>query len=239
MSSAGFVLAAVGGFAAGVVAMIVGDLLSEEFRERADGLPYWLIQRAGRRLSEDVRAKHVGEWAAELDAILDHHRVKRLPLTRLVIGTRYALGLLRAAGAVDSALHGEGCTRPVLRPRIDLDAVRGVAAVRAGSFGVGLGMTIGTGADISAVAVVALGVGGGVGTFVLGIILGARMAALSALGVGLGAGLSAEFGINARSVSLALGGVLVAALVGTLLAGAGDPGSGEARHRRDRPGDRL
>ena len=232
MNSAWFVLAAVGGFAVGVAAVIVGDMLSEEFRERVDNFPEWLIRCAGRRLSEDVRVPVRDEWLAELDAILD--QVKGLPLTRLVVGTRFAFGVLRAAGEVDCALHGDGRARPPFPPRIDLAVVRAVIcqatpAVRVGAYGVGFGMAIGVGADLGAAAEVALGAGGGVGALMLGVLVGARMAAMSAFGVGLGAGLGAEFGINAKSLGLAFGSILVAALAGTILA--------RARGRRGRGGD--
>jgi hypothetical protein len=239
VSSAWVALAGAGGLAAGVAAMTIGDLLSEEVRERADRLPYRLIQRAGRRLSADVRVELTGEWTAELHAILDRHGADRLPLTRFVIGTRYAVGLLRAAGAVDCALRGQGSARLSFRPGIGLAAVRAAApVVRAGCFGVGFGISVGTGANVGAAAGVALGLGGAVGALLLGILVGARMVAPSALGVGLGAGLSANLGLNATSLSLAVGGVFVVALTGTVVAGPADRGGGEVRPRRGRRGHR-
>ena len=226
MSSVWFVLATVAGFVAGIVVLCSYEMLSEELRDRVNDIPEWLIRCAGRRLSEDVRVQLVDEWTAELDAILDDHHAKLRPLTRLLIGIRYALGLLRAAGKVDCVLHGEDGTQPSFHPRIDLAVLRGaVPAVRVGAFGVGFGMAIGAHADVGVAAEIALGVGGGVGALMLGVLAGTRLAAPAALGVGLGAGLGAEFGISVTSLSLAFGGVLVATLVGAVLA-----------HARDRPG---
>lgn len=222
--------AAAGGLAVGLAGAAAGDLLSEEVRERADRVPFWLIERAGRRLSPALRDELEGEWAAELHAILARRGADRLPVTRFVIGTRYALGLLRSAGAVECALRGDGRCRPALRPGLCLATVRtAVPAARAGCFGVGFGAVVGAGADVGTTAGVVLGLAAAVGALLLGVLVGARLVPPAALGVGLGAGLSAHLGVTGTSVSFAVGGVLVAALAGTLLAGpaerAGRPGS--------------
>jgi hypothetical protein len=225
MSSAWFALAAASGFGAGVTAVTVGDLVSEEVRERADRVPYWLIEHAGERMSPDVRPAMTNEWTAELHAILDQRGADRLPLTRLVIGIRYGVGLLWAAGAVDCALRGDGCARPSLRPGVGVAVARGAApAVRAGIFGVAFGVAVGTGSNVGTVAAVGWGLGGVLGALVLGVLVGARMLVPTALGVGLGAGISAHLGLTAASLSLAVGGVLALVLAGTVLAGAGADG---------------
>ena len=113
MSSVWFVLATVAGFVAGIVVLCSYEMLSEELRDRVNDIPEWLIRCAGRRLSEDVRVQLVDEWTAELDAILDDHHAKLRPLTRLLIGIRYALGLLgtdalHLVHAVDHPLDGAG-----------------------------------------------------------------------------------------------------------------------------------
>lgn len=83
---------------------ILADLVSEEVRGRLDRLPHRLIRLAGRRLDPEIREDVVGEWIAELQTILDIHRATLLPITRLIIGTRYALGLLRAGAAINRDL---------------------------------------------------------------------------------------------------------------------------------------
>jgi hypothetical protein len=95
---------AVAAFLVGLVATVVGDLVSEEVRTRLDRLPFFLIRVAGRRLDEGIRRETTSEWTAELNEILRRHRSSALPLTRLAIGTHYAFGLLRSAGAINHTL---------------------------------------------------------------------------------------------------------------------------------------
>jgi xanthosine utilization system XapX-like protein len=96
----GALLSIAGAFVFGAVA----STLNEEVRGRLDRLPRALIRLAGRRLPQTVRDDLTDEWAAELDAILQ--RAEALPLTRLLVGIRYALGLLRVAPVVASELTG-------------------------------------------------------------------------------------------------------------------------------------
>jgi len=93
VSGIGVILVAVLGFLASLVVVIVGDLVSEEVRARLDHLPHTVLRLAIRRLPANLRDDIGGEWQAELDHIL--HRAKLYPLTRLVVGVRYAAGLLR------------------------------------------------------------------------------------------------------------------------------------------------
>jgi hypothetical protein len=79
-------------------AAILGDLISEEIRGRLDQLPHGLLRLAARRVQADVRQDLAEEWAAELHEIL--RGAEALPITRLYLGIRYALGLLRTAPSV-------------------------------------------------------------------------------------------------------------------------------------------
>lgn len=104
MSGSWLAITAVVGFLASLVGVVLGDLVSGEIRGRLDRIPHTLIQRAGRRLGEEIRAEVTSEWAAELHVILDRHRGGAFPLTRLVIGARFAVGLLHAGATIDRTL---------------------------------------------------------------------------------------------------------------------------------------
>ena len=86
-----------------ILATVTG-MVSDEARARLDRIPYGLLRVAIRRLPQEIRADVGQEWRAELDHIL--HRVQAYPLTRLLSGTRFALGLLRVAPAVGKSLIG-------------------------------------------------------------------------------------------------------------------------------------
>jgi len=83
----------------GVAGTVVGDLAREEVRRRLDALPMLLVRLASRRLPEPARADRVGEWEAELGAILLRRGLDKFPISRLVVGVRFALGLFVAAPA--------------------------------------------------------------------------------------------------------------------------------------------
>jgi hypothetical protein len=87
---------------------ILGDLVSEEIRVRLDRLPHALIRLAARRLPSDVREDLAEEWTAELHEIL--RGAEALPVTRLYRGTRYGLGLLRAAPSIGRDLSTSTAT---------------------------------------------------------------------------------------------------------------------------------
>jgi hypothetical protein len=100
-------LAALAWMAGAVLALgaaAVSGVVSDEFRARLDRIPYGLLRVAIGRLPQEVRADVGEEWRAELDHIL--HRAEAFPLTRLLLGTRFALGLLRAAPSVGKNLAG-------------------------------------------------------------------------------------------------------------------------------------
>ena len=83
----------------------IGDMVSEEVRDRLDHLPHAILRLAARRLDPAQRvAVYEDEWLPELTYILKETR----PITRLVHGTRFALGILlsahRIAGCLDRAV---------------------------------------------------------------------------------------------------------------------------------------
>lgn len=84
--------------AALLVTTVVGDLVSEEVRGHLERIPYALVRLAARRLPVEVRSEYVDEWQAELDYVLA--RSSGLPITRLLRGAAYALGLVRATGHI-------------------------------------------------------------------------------------------------------------------------------------------
>lgn len=98
----GMVLSAV----AGLLGAVLGDLLSEEVRRRLDLIPLHLMRLACTRLPEPARSDRADEWAAELDAILVRRGATKLPVTRLVVGLRFALGLLIATPAIRRSARG-------------------------------------------------------------------------------------------------------------------------------------
>lgn len=119
-----------------LLGLAIGDALSEEVRGRLDQFPRTLICLAAARLPQEQREDHTDEWLAELHEIL--RGSEALPVTRVIIGTRYALGLLRAGrkigreaasnrvvtdGSVEqfdlASAHGEAATTSAL-----LDAAR-------------------------------------------------------------------------------------------------------------------
>jgi hypothetical protein len=63
---------------------------------------------AARRLPSDVREDLAEEWTAELHEIL--RGAEALPVTRLYRGTRYGLGLLRAAPSIGRDLSTSTAT---------------------------------------------------------------------------------------------------------------------------------
>ena len=99
------------------------NMVSEEVCGRLDLIPRALIHFASHRVPPAIRADLGDEWLAELGAILNNARP--LPVTRLLVGMRYALGLLRSAPAIARELNGLP-QRP--RQRIDLVQVSIIGA---------------------------------------------------------------------------------------------------------------
>jgi hypothetical protein len=88
---AGWVIAAGGVIVLGVIT----SLVTQEATGWLDKVPSWLLRLARRRLPLSSRDTLYDEWAAELHAAL--HGMDSRPLSRLVLGIRYAAGLLRTA----------------------------------------------------------------------------------------------------------------------------------------------
>jgi lipopolysaccharide/colanic/teichoic acid biosynthesis glycosyltransferase len=110
-----------------LVTAVVGDLVSEEVRTRLERLPAALVRLAGLWLPANVRDEWTDEWLAELAHIL--RGTESLPISRLVRGTRFAMGLLRGAPAIGRELGkaDEGFQEmadALLTQRVDLAAKR-------------------------------------------------------------------------------------------------------------------
>jgi lipopolysaccharide/colanic/teichoic acid biosynthesis glycosyltransferase len=90
------------GVTGALVTAVVGDLVSEEVRTRLERLPAAFIRLAGRWVPADARDEVTDEWLAELAYIL--RGTESLPISRLVRGTRFAMGLLRGAPAIGREL---------------------------------------------------------------------------------------------------------------------------------------
>jgi hypothetical protein len=88
--------------AGGLVGVALGDLLSEEIRARLEKVPHAILRLAALRVPVALRRWLREEWSAELAEILSGRAT--LPLTRLWVGLRYALGLLRTSPEVGRAL---------------------------------------------------------------------------------------------------------------------------------------
>ncbi len=78
-----------------VVLAGVGDLLSEEIRARLDQLPRTLVRFAARLAADVIREEMREEWLGELHEYL--RGAEAVPITRLVRGLRYAVGVMWVA----------------------------------------------------------------------------------------------------------------------------------------------
>lgn len=87
---------------AAITGAAAGELVSEEIRGRLDHLPRRLLRLAARRLPPSLREDLLDEWDAELHEIL--RGVEALPVTRLIRGARFALGLFRAGPRIGREL---------------------------------------------------------------------------------------------------------------------------------------
>jgi hypothetical protein len=90
----------------GLVMTAVGDMASEEIRDRLDHLPHAILRLAAYRLTPAQRSTiYHEEWVPELTYILKGAEAQ--PITRLITGTRYALGILVSARRIARPLHRE------------------------------------------------------------------------------------------------------------------------------------
>jgi hypothetical protein len=87
------------GLLVGLGMTALGDMASEEIRDRLDHLPHAILRLAARRLTVRERSTfYEAEWLPELTYILKGAEAR--PITRLITGTWYALGILATAGQV-------------------------------------------------------------------------------------------------------------------------------------------
>jgi hypothetical protein len=101
----GFIVVVLG-FVGVLLLAALGDLISEEVRGWLDLVPRGILRLAAGRLDPAQRDSiYQDEWLPELSYAL--RGAESRPITRLVLGMRYALGLLIAARRI-SRLTGPG-----------------------------------------------------------------------------------------------------------------------------------
>jgi uncharacterized small protein (DUF1192 family) len=102
-----FLWEALGGAGTFTVMAAVGDMVSEEVRDRLDHLPHAILRLAAQRLHPDQRSViYDDEWMPELTYILKGDEAR--PITRLYHGTRYAVGILATARRIAGRLSHPG-----------------------------------------------------------------------------------------------------------------------------------
>lgn len=91
-------------FLVGIATAAAGELLSEEIRDRLDQVPHAILRLAARKLGPTQRATvYHDEWLPELAYILKGAETR--PITRLIVGTRYSLGILVNTRRITPHLH--------------------------------------------------------------------------------------------------------------------------------------
>jgi hypothetical protein len=97
-------LAALLAIVSGIAIAAVGELISEEVRDRLDQVPRGILRLAARRLDPGQRATvYRDEWEPELTYILGGTEAR--PVTRLITGSWYAFGILLNARRIARHLH--------------------------------------------------------------------------------------------------------------------------------------
>jgi hypothetical protein len=100
------------GFLAALATTVLSDMVSEEVRARLDHLPHAILRLAARRLtSAQQTAIYQDEWLPELTYILKGAETR--PITRLITGTRYALGILASTGRIAQHVHRTANPQPL------------------------------------------------------------------------------------------------------------------------------
>jgi hypothetical protein len=89
---------AVGGALSGLVRAMIGEMANEEAQTRLGRIPRALIRLALHRVPVDLRDDLAAEWDSELGFVLVG--TEGLPLTRLLRGTTFAVGIFWSAGAI-------------------------------------------------------------------------------------------------------------------------------------------
>lgn len=114
----GFVWAVLG-VLSGFGLAAIGDMVSEEIRDRLDHLPHAVLRLAVRRLDPTQRITiYSGEWLPELTYILKGDEAR--PVTRLYHGIRYSVGILVTVRSISRYL-----SRPTSAQLRYILAVRG------------------------------------------------------------------------------------------------------------------
>lgn len=91
-------------FLIGTAIAVAGGLVNEEIRGWLDQIPHAILRLAARKLSPSQRtAFFEDEWIPELTHILVGAESR--PITRLIVGIRYALGILVSARRITRDLH--------------------------------------------------------------------------------------------------------------------------------------
>jgi hypothetical protein len=99
----GYLLAALG-VLGGLGMIVIGDMVSEEVRDRLDHLPHAILRFAAKRLDPALRVTvYEDEWLPELTYILKGDEAR--PITRLIHGTRYAVSILANVGRITQHLN--------------------------------------------------------------------------------------------------------------------------------------
>jgi hypothetical protein len=99
-----------------VLLAALGEIVSEEIRARLDRIPIALLKAASRRLSPDLRTEFYEQaWLPELHEALRGDEA--MPITRLILGIRFAARLLLAAPALNREFSSAPA-RPKLSQRL-------------------------------------------------------------------------------------------------------------------------
>lgn len=100
-------------FIGGLGITVTGDMVSEEVRDRLDHIPRAILKLAAGRLDPGQRSTvYVDEWLPELTYILKGAEAR--PITRLITGTHYALGILASTRRIARHLRRSAPGQPAL-----------------------------------------------------------------------------------------------------------------------------
>lgn len=110
-------LSAVGGL---FVLSIFTGMIKDEARGRLDRVPYALLRLARRRVPRELRVcLYDEEWLPELHYIMK--RDEALPISRLLMGTLFALGILRTARRISRDRVGSAARDIELRRLVSIN----------------------------------------------------------------------------------------------------------------------
>ena len=98
-------------FFSGLGIAVIGDIVSEEVRDRLDHILHAILKLAAGRLDPGQRSSvYDDEWLPELYYILRGDEAR--PITRLITGTHYALGILITTHRIARHLHRSAVGEP-------------------------------------------------------------------------------------------------------------------------------